>query len=147
MDPDICLREIFSSLADGETEAAADLAADLLDWMKRGGFPPAIHVVVSRSWEFRLPEPVTKHLCGELKRLADALSDRGPETPYREGDAAECLVGGQTFAGHIESVDVAEQRVGFRSAESGAVLSLPFEAVRMIQPSDCRPAAPMPGRS
>lgn len=40
MDPDACFSMFLECLAAEEWSDAADRAADLMSWLRRGGFPP-----------------------------------------------------------------------------------------------------------
>jgi hypothetical protein len=43
MDPDSTVRAILEAIASHHFEEAADLADELLTWLRQGGFPPAGH--------------------------------------------------------------------------------------------------------
>ena len=41
MDPTAALAAMHAAIADGDRTQARDIAFDLIDWLDRGGFPPA----------------------------------------------------------------------------------------------------------
>lgn len=42
MDPEACLQAMLTAITDGELELAAERAADLAEWLRKGGFKPAL---------------------------------------------------------------------------------------------------------
>ena len=45
MDPNVTFRLMLESFAESEYEFAAESAASLLKWLRRGGFPPTVSIV------------------------------------------------------------------------------------------------------
>ena len=51
MDPQATWGEMLDALADGEFDAASEAADTLMDWLRRGGFPPQpLTRVLSDDW-------------------------------------------------------------------------------------------------
>lgn len=44
MEPQACLFEILSNIAEGTTKEVPDQLRDLAHWLERGGFAPEVHV-------------------------------------------------------------------------------------------------------
>jgi hypothetical protein len=42
MDPNAAWRDLSQAIADNEWQRAADIAAELMEWLDRDGFPPSI---------------------------------------------------------------------------------------------------------
>lgn len=42
MDPKACLRAMLTALTEGNLEEAAERAADLAEWLRKGGFKPEL---------------------------------------------------------------------------------------------------------
>ena len=40
MDPDACLERLIDAAISADADGVLDAAADLADWLGRGGFPP-----------------------------------------------------------------------------------------------------------
>ena len=40
MDPDASLRQLLEALADHDRDAVCELSESLLEWIRKGGFPP-----------------------------------------------------------------------------------------------------------
>lgn len=61
MDPDATFRELLNAHGTGDWDRVGELAKALLDWMKRGGFPP--HVLpgdrIPQAWQ----RAVTQRVC------------------------------------------------------------------------------------
>ena len=52
MDPQTTWGEMLDALADGESDAAIEAAVALMDWLRRGGFPPQpLTRVLTDKWD------------------------------------------------------------------------------------------------
>jgi hypothetical protein len=60
MDPRETLLELLGALTCNDTETAADAASDLADWLRKGGFSPAViaRPDVRRQRDVTLPREV-----------------------------------------------------------------------------------------
>jgi hypothetical protein len=64
MDPEIAWRSMLEALGASEMETACAYAEDLLDWIRRGGFPPRIVTVPT------LPAELQSELDKQLAMVA-----------------------------------------------------------------------------
>ena len=72
MDPDACFSMMLEHVADGEFDDAAELAASLQHWLRRGGFQPGGCRIRESSLNAFL-----SWLVASGRRHADDLSEEG----------------------------------------------------------------------
>ena len=71
MDPDQTLSDLFDAMAEGDAELAKEHAANLQQWLERGGFTPLLRVLVGGEKKFTLSPELVRSVCTSIINFAE----------------------------------------------------------------------------